>query len=56
MPFHAADQFVGAGGFGGGALQLPPAPLGPWGYLGYFAAICVALFVAGVFVTARRDA
>ena len=26
MPFHAADQFVGAGGFGAGALQLPPAP------------------------------
>jgi ABC-2 type transport system permease protein len=56
MPFHAADEFVGAGGFGAGTLQLPPAPLGPWGYLGYFAAICVALFVAGVLVTARRDA
>jgi ABC-2 type transport system permease protein len=56
MPFHAADQFVGAGGFGAGPLQLPAAPLGPWGYLGYFAAICVALFVAGVLVTARRDA
>ncbi|OXM70880.1 hypothetical protein [Amycolatopsis vastitatis] len=56
MPFHAADQFVGAAGFGAGALGLPPAPLGPWGYLGYFAAICVALFVAGVLVTARRDA
>lgn len=56
MPFHAADQFVGAGGFGASTLGLPPAPLGPWGYLGYFAAICVALFVAGVLVTARRDA
>ncbi|MCR6489474.1 hypothetical protein M8542_42325 [Amycolatopsis sp. OK19-0408] len=57
MPFHAADEFVGAGGgFATGALQLPPAPLGPWGYLGYFAAISVALFVAGVLVTARRDA
>lgn len=56
MPFHAADQFVGAGGLGASALQLPPAPLGPWGYLGYFAAISIALFVAGVFVTARRDA
>ncbi|WP_370969685.1 hypothetical protein [Amycolatopsis sp. cg9] len=56
MPFHAADEFVGAGGFAAGPLQLPSAPLGPWGYLGYFAAITVALFVAGVLVTARRDA
>lgn len=56
MPFHAADEFVGASGFAAGPLQLGAAPLGPWGYLGYFAAICVALFVAGVFVTARRDA
>ncbi|MFJ2610482.1 hypothetical protein ACIO13_36840 [Streptomyces sp. NPDC087425] len=56
MPFHAADEFVGAGGFAAGPLQLPSAPLGPWGYLGYFAAITIALFVAGVLVTARRDA
>ncbi|WIV59667.1 hypothetical protein [Amycolatopsis nalaikhensis] len=56
MPFHAADEFAGAGGFAAGPLQLPSAPLGPWGYLGYFAAIGVALFVAGVFGTARRDA
>ena len=56
MPFHAADEFVGAGGFAAGPLRLPDAPLGPWGYLGYFAAITVALFVAGVLVTARRDA
>jgi ABC-2 type transport system permease protein len=56
MPFHAADEFLGAAGFAAGPLQLPSAPLGPWGYLGYFAAITVALFVAGVLVTARRDA
>jgi ABC-2 type transport system permease protein len=56
MPFHAADEFVGAGGFAAGPLGLAPAPLSPWGYLGYFAAITVALFVAGVLVTARRDA
>jgi ABC-2 type transport system permease protein len=56
MPFHAADAFVGAGGFTGGPTQLPPAPLSPWGSLGYFAAISVALFVVGVLVTARRDA
>jgi ABC-2 type transport system permease protein len=56
LPFHAADEFVGAAGFSAGPLQLPPAPLGPWGYLGYFAAISAALFVAGVVATARRDA
>ncbi|GHG23136.1 MULTISPECIES: hypothetical protein [Amycolatopsis] len=56
MPFHAADEFVGAGGFAAGPLGLAPAPLGPWGYLGYFAAITVALVAAGVLVTARRDA
>ena len=56
MPFHAADSFVGAGGLAGAPVQLPAAPLSPWGYLGYFAAISVALFVAGVLVTARRDA
>jgi ABC-2 type transport system permease protein len=56
MPFNAADEFVGAASFASGPLQLPAAPLGPWGYLGYFAAITVALFVAGVLVTARRDA
>lgn len=56
MPFHAADEFVGAGGLAAGPLQLSAAPLSPWGYLGYFAAISVALFVAGVVVTAKRDA
>jgi len=56
LPFHAADEFVGTAGFSTGPLQLPPPPLGPWGYLGYFAAISAALFVAGVLVTARRDA
>ncbi|KDN17858.1 ABC transporter permease [Amycolatopsis rifamycinica] len=56
MPFHAADEFVGAGGFAAGPLGLSSAPIGPWGYLGYFAAITVALFLAGVLVTARRDA
>ena len=56
MPFNAADQFVGAGGLTRQAFQLPSPPLSPWGYLGYFAAITVALFVAGVLVTVRRDA
>jgi ABC-2 type transport system permease protein len=56
MPFHAADEFVGASGLTTGPLGLPSAPLGPWGHLGYFAAVTVALYVAGVLVTARRDA
>lgn len=56
MPFAAADQFVGASSFTAQAFKLPPPALGPWENLGYFAAITVALFVAGVLVTARRDA
>lgn len=56
MPFHAADEFVGGSGFGASPLQLPPPPIGPWAYLGYFAAICVALFVAGAWLTQQRDA
>ncbi len=56
MPFYASEQFAGSGGFASGALGLPAPPLGPWGYLGYFAAICVALFGAGLWLTQRRDA
>ncbi|MEQ0559489.1 hypothetical protein ABJI51_10445 [Amycolatopsis sp. NEAU-NG30] len=56
LPFHAANEFVGAAGLSSGPVPPTPAPLGPWGSLGYFAAIGVALFVAGVLVTARRDA
>ena len=55
MPFYAASQFAGAD-LTGPALSLPHNPLSPWGYLGYFAAICVALFVAGVVLTRQRDA
>ena len=56
MPFHAANQFLGAAGLTGGPVRVPESPLGPWASLGYFAAICVALFVAGVLLTRRRDA
>lgn len=56
MPFYASERFAGSGDFTRVALGLPEPPLGPWGYLGYFAAICVALFVAGVWLTQRRDA
>ncbi|MFE0020018.1 hypothetical protein [Amycolatopsis sp. NPDC059021] len=54
MPFYAADQFAG-GNLLRTTLQLSP-PMGPWGYLGYFAAISVVVFAAGVAVTQRRDA
>ncbi|SEP52044.1 MULTISPECIES: hypothetical protein [Amycolatopsis] len=54
LPFYAASQFAG-GDFTRSALNLSP-PLGPWGYLAYFAAICVVFFAAGVITTDRRDA
>ena len=54
MPFYAASQFAG-GDFTRTALKLSP-PFGPWGYLGYFAAISIALFAAGVLTANRRDA
>ncbi|GAA4537908.1 hypothetical protein [Amycolatopsis samaneae] len=54
MPFYAADQFAG-GDLQRTMLRLSP-PMGPWGYLGYFAAISVVVFAAGVAVTRHRDA
>ncbi|QRP46142.1 hypothetical protein [Amycolatopsis sp. FDAARGOS 1241] len=54
LPFFAAGQFAG-GDFTRTALHVAPA-FGPWGYLGYFGGICVALFVAGVISADRRDA
>ncbi|MFF0148566.1 ABC-2 type transport system permease protein [Amycolatopsis sulphurea] len=54
MPFYAAAQFAG-GDFTRTTLKLS-APLGPWAYLAYFAAICAALFSAGVYTANRRDA
>ncbi len=50
LPFFAADQVLGIG------AQSADVPLGPWGYLGYFAGICVAVLVAGLLTAARRDA
>lgn len=55
MPFYAAGRFTG-GDFTRTSLGLPAEPMGPWAYLGYFAAICVALFAAGLVLTQRRDA
>ncbi|GAA3534149.1 ABC transporter permease [Amycolatopsis ultiminotia] len=54
LPFYAASQFAG-GDFTRSTLKLS-APLGPWGYLAYFAAICIALFAAGAGTANRRDA
>ncbi|MBA2310845.1 MAG: ABC transporter permease [Pseudonocardiales bacterium] len=57
MPFTAATHFARAGGPANG--HGPPMldlPYGPWGGLAYFAAIAVAILVAGIVVANRRDA
>jgi len=59
MPFTAVDRFITAGageagGEGGGVgLQYP---YGPWGGLGYFAAVAIGLLIVAVVVAERRDA
>jgi ABC-2 type transport system permease protein len=55
MPMFAGQQFVG-GSLVTNALSLGTLPLGPVGYVAYFAAICVVLFGAGLLLTQRRDA
>ncbi|MEV7551615.1 hypothetical protein AB0N89_18495 [Amycolatopsis sp. NPDC089917] len=54
MPFFAANQFSGPD-MTVSMLKLDP-PLGPWGYLAYFAGICVIVYTAGLMITHRRDA
>ncbi|PRX47647.1 ABC-2 type transport system permease protein [Prauserella shujinwangii] len=54
LPFHAAGQFLGSN-LGGPEFGLRE-PLGPLGYGAYFAAICLAVLVAGVWSARRRDA
>ncbi|WP_037307440.1 ABC transporter permease [Amycolatopsis orientalis] len=54
MPFFAANQFSGPD-LTVSMLKLHP-PLGPWGYLAYFAGICVVVYTAGLMITHRRDA
>lgn len=54
MPFFAANQFSGPD-MTVSMLNLRP-PLGPWGYLAYFAGICVIVYTAGLMITHRRDA
>ncbi|GAA2991107.1 hypothetical protein [Actinokineospora diospyrosa] len=53
MPFFAADRFIGVQADAPGLQELP---LGPWGYLAYFAAIAVAVLAAGILSAGRRDA
>jgi ABC-2 type transport system permease protein len=55
MPMFAGQQFVG-GSLVTNALSLGTLPLGPVGYVLYFAAICFVLFGAGLLLTQRRDA
>ncbi|APU17903.1 MULTISPECIES: hypothetical protein [Actinoalloteichus] len=63
LPFYAANHFL----FGGqddlavsmnaaGVLTRSDMPFGPWGGLGWFAAISAVLLVLAVIVTKRRDA
>lgn len=51
MPFVAADFFLQ----GGGPLS-GDAPYGPWGALGYFAAITLGVWLVAAFVVRSRDA
>lgn len=52
MPFnHASNFLTGTPAEGGGGM-----PLGPWGSLGYFAAVVLAIWVIALVVVRRRDA
>jgi ABC-2 type transport system permease protein len=54
MPFYAANQFAGPD-LTVSMLNLQP-PLSPFGYLAYFAGICLVAYAAGLMITQRRDA
>lgn len=61
MPFANASNFVSAGdpkatGAAFGSPTFDYAFSGPWGSLGYFFLICVAVWLIGLAVTLRRDA
>ncbi|RLK60268.1 hypothetical protein [Actinokineospora cianjurensis] len=53
LPFFAADRFLG---LRDGGPQPQDLPLGPWGYLAYFAAVAAAVLAAGILSAQRRDA
>ncbi|RKT84536.1 ABC-2 type transport system permease protein [Saccharopolyspora antimicrobica] len=52
MPFNHASNFL-SGMPADGAASMP---LGPWGSLGYFAAVVLAIWVIALVVVQRRDA
>lgn len=61
LPFANAGNFITAGDAAAtGAAQGAPVIVypfgGPWGSLGYFAAVAVAVLVLGIVVANRRDA
>lgn len=61
LPFANANNFITAGdATAAGQNQGAPAvdyPFGgPWGSLGYFAAVAVAILVIGIVIANRRDA
>jgi ABC-2 type transport system permease protein len=59
MPFTAANHFATEGVPHSAEAQGPPVldlPYGPWGGLAYFAAIAIAILIAGIVLTNRRDA
>lgn len=56
LPFANADHFLYAGLPEPGSIFAAGMPFGPWGSLGYVAAITAALLVAALWVANRRDA
>lgn len=61
LPFQNANNFSTAGdptatGSGQGAPLLEYPFGGPWGSLAYFLGVALAVWLAGMFVTMRRDA
>ncbi|MGW1678763.1 hypothetical protein [Saccharopolyspora sp. NPDC002376] len=50
MPFNHASNFLAGGG------DMDGMPLGPWGSLGYFAGVVLAIWVIALVVVRRRDA
>ncbi|WP_261557488.1 hypothetical protein [Frankia tisae] len=58
LPFTVATNFIVAGepATSDGSEAIEGMPLGPWGSLLYYAAVCVGLFVIGLILAKRRDA
>ncbi|MCM3882412.1 ABC transporter permease [Frankia sp. R82] len=58
LPFTVGDNFIVAGAVrhSDGPPVIDNMPLGPWGSLLYFAAVCIGLFVIGTVLARRRDA